>query len=136
MLKSLLNYFRHRWLDWRFTSSRRQLEAAWFEQAAASGRPRGLRWSQCRWLSVRLLLRERQTGEWWMLSSVNLSFEAIEGGGMEDVAAVSSIRDACAVFVWRGRSWVSGGRALFNMDPEIAAKHFEESHEVCLLVRE
>jgi hypothetical protein len=71
-----------------------------------------------------------------MLSSVNLSFEAIEGGGMEDVAAVSSIRDACAVFVWRGRSWVSGGRALFNMDPEIAAKHLEESHEVCLLVRE
>jgi hypothetical protein len=70
-----------------------------------------------------------------MLRSVSLSFEAIEGGGMEDVAAVSSLRDACAVFVWSGKSWRSGGRALFNMDPAAAARHLEESHEVCLEVR-
>lgn len=132
MLKRLLNGCWHHWLDWNFMQSQRELEGAWFDQAAASGRPRGLRWCQCQWLSGRMLLRERHSGHWWMLRSVNLSFEAIEGGGMEDVAAVSSLRDACAVFVWTGRSWASAGRALFNMDPAAAAKHLEESHEACL----
>lgn len=136
MLKNLMNHLCYRWLDWRFVSYQPRLEAAWFEHAAASGRPRGLRWAQCRWLSGRLLLRERESGQWWMLRSVNLSFEAIAGGGMEDVAAVSSLRDACAVFVWTGRSWASGGRALFNMDPEVAARHLEDSHSVCLSVRD
>ncbi|MGV2338413.1 MAG UNVERIFIED_CONTAM: hypothetical protein LVR18_31740 [Planctomycetaceae bacterium] len=135
MLRNLLSRFRHRWLDWHFVRFQRELEEAWFGHASSSGRPRGLRWSQCRWLPDRLLLRERQSGQWWMLRSVSLSFEAIEGGGMEDVAAVSSLRDACAVFVWSGRSWRSGGRALFNMDPAAAARHLEESHDVCLEVR-
>lgn len=136
MLKTVLNQLWYRWLDWHFVRFQPQLELAWFEHAAASGRPRGLRWAHCRWLSGRLLLRERESGQWWMLRSVNLSFEAIEGGGMEDVAAVSSLRDACAVFVWSGRSWKSGGRALFNMDPERAATHLDQSHAICLSVRE
>jgi hypothetical protein len=51
---------------------------------------------------------------------------------MEDVAAVSQLKEGCAVFVWNGSAWEPGGRTLFNLDPAAAAKQFEESHEVCL----
>jgi hypothetical protein len=45
-----------------------------------------------------ILLKDRQTDEICLLTGVNISFEAIEGGDMENVAAVSMLRDACAVF--------------------------------------
>lgn len=123
---------RLRRLDRQFVIRQEELQRAWFEKASSSGRPRGLRWEGSQWLGARVLLRERQTGHWWMLSGVNLSFSAIPGGGMEEVAAVSQLKEGCAVFVWNGSGWEPSGRTLFNLDPAGAAKQFEESHEVCL----
>lgn len=129
-------FFRRRLrrLDRVFSGAQVALQRAWFASAAGSGRPRGLEWKESRWLPQRVLLRERQTGEWWMLNGVNLQFAAIPGGGMEDVAAVAQLKEGCAVFVWDGVAWAPNGRTLFNLDPASAAKHLEESHEMCLLV--
>jgi hypothetical protein len=124
---------RLRRLDRIFADSQPGLQRAWFESAAASGRPRGLEWQGSRWLPQRVLLREKQTGELWMLNGVNLQFSAIPGGGMEDVAAVSQLKEGSAVFVWSGTSWTPNGRTLFNLDPAAAARHLEETHELCLL---
>jgi hypothetical protein len=52
--------------------------------------------------------------------AVNIRFEAIEGGDMEGVEAVGILRDAAAVFHYRKGLWGTGGRALFNMNPEDA----------------
>lgn len=123
-------------LDRKFADSQETLQRAWFETAAASGRPRGLEWQQSRWLPERALLREKQTGEYWMLNGVSLQFAAIPGGGMEDVAAVSQLKEGCAVFVWSGSAWRPTGRTLFNLDPAAAAKHLDETHELCLLAAE
>jgi hypothetical protein len=61
--------------------------------------------------------------------AVNISFEAIEGGDMEDVAAVSNIRDAAAVFHYQKGNWGTGGRALFNMNPNDALDRLQGQFE-------
>ena len=56
---------------------------------------------------------------------VNIRFEALEGGDMEDVEAVGMVRDAAALFHYHRGRWGTGGRALFNMNPSGALVHFK-----------
>ena len=112
-----------------FEQNENTLKPQFFQKAAAVGSPRGLRWVRCDWLSDKVLLRNRATGQISLLVSVNLSFEAIEGGDMEDVKAVSLIRDACAVFQLTPSGWEASGRALFNMNPAEAVEKLAGSHE-------
>ena len=86
-------------------------------------------WLNCDWLSVKILLRDRTTNQPNLLVSINLRFEAIAGSDMDDVAAVSNIRDACAVFQWQGNTWTTSGRTLFNMNPEEARERLAASYE-------
>ena len=51
---------------------------------------------------------------------INIRFEAIEGGDMEGLAAVDTVRDAVALFHFHQGSWGTGGKALFNMNPQDA----------------
>ena len=113
----------------RFTQHFETLSTDFFNRAAASGKPRGLKWVLCDWLPDRKLVRERETGLLTLLVGINLHFEAIEGGDMEEVAAVSSVRDACAVFHYQKGSWGTGGRVLFNMHPVDAAGRLSASFE-------
>ncbi|HEY2250383.1 MAG TPA: hypothetical protein VGH74_04955 [Planctomycetaceae bacterium] len=103
-----------------FRRQRELLEAKFFDLAAVSGKPRGLRWVDCDWLETVTFARDRQTGLLTAFVAVNISFEAIEGGDMEDVAAVGNIREAAAVFHYQKGHWGTGGRALFNMNPDDA----------------
>ena len=90
--------------------------------ASAAGKPRGLLWSHQQWLTSWVLVEDTATGLVTMLHGVNLSFEAVEGGEMEDVDAVSTVRDATAVFHFQNGRWGTGGRVLFNMSPESAVQ--------------
>lgn len=113
----------------RFQLHSEQLQDAFYQRAANSGKPRGLRWVQCDWLPEQKLVRETSTGLLTLLVAVNISFEAVEGGDMEDVAAVGDIRDASAVFHYKDGRWGTGGRALFNMPPSVAAARLVDSFE-------
>jgi len=113
-----------------FEQHRDELHRNYFLVASSSGLPRGLTWKGCDWLSGFVILRDQNTGEISRLAAVNLTFEAIEGGDMENVKAVSTVREACAVFQWDGRGWVPTGRTLFNMDPRTAAQRFGDAYEV------
>lgn len=104
----------------QFRRQREQLEAKFIDLAQAIGKPRGLRWMDCDWLSSVTFARDRQTGLMTAFASINIRFEAIEGGDMEDVAAVGTIRDAVAVFHFHRGNWGTGGKALFNMNAEEA----------------
>ena len=99
-----------------FLQQRETLEARFFELAARSGKPRGLRWMKCDWQPAFTLAREARSGLLTAFVSIELHFEAIEGGDMEDVAAVGTVRDACAVFHYQYGQWGTGGKALFNMN--------------------
>lgn len=99
-----------------FRLQREALEARFFALAAQSGKPRGLRWVKCDWQPEVAWAREVRSGLLTAFVSIELHFDAIEGGDMEDVAAVGTVRDACAVFHCQNGQWGTGGKALFNMN--------------------
>jgi hypothetical protein len=100
-----------------FVRDRAKLESLFFEKAGATGKPRGLSWKSCAFQDGVLLARDRANGEVIGLVGVTIGFEAIEGGGMEDVEAVGNLRAATAIFTWNGGNWTTSGRAVFNLEP-------------------
>jgi hypothetical protein len=74
-----------------------------------------------------LMARDRANGELVALVGVTIGFEAIEGGGMEDVEAVGNLRAATAVFTWNGSDWTTGGRAVFNLEPREVVERYREN---------
>ena len=113
----------------RFALRREWLEADFITKAGASGRPRGLRWAGCDFDNDVTFARERHSGNFRALVSVTIQFEAIEGGGMEDVEAVSNLRSATAVFFVEDDAWQTDGRAVFNLDPSETIHHFQHELE-------
>jgi len=103
-----------------FRLQREQLEAKFFDLARGRGIPRDLRWVECEWLPEVTFGRSVDEGRLTAFVGVNIRFEAIEGGDMEDVEAVGLIRDATAIFHFQDGHWGTGGRAMFNMDPHAA----------------
>jgi hypothetical protein len=68
-------------------------------------------------------------GVLYALVAATISFEAIEGGGMEEVEAVGNLRSATAVFVFRRSEWTTDGRVIFNLEPAEALRRFEAALE-------
>ena len=112
-----------------FRLQREQLEAKFFDLARTSGKPRGLRWLDCDWQDDVTFARDLHSGLLTAFVGVNIRFEAIQGGDMEDVEAVSTVRDAAAVFHYRHGVWGTGGRPLMNMNPEDALTRLEGQFE-------
>lgn len=112
-----------------FRRQREMLEAKFFTMASSLGKPRGLQWLDCQWQDRVTFARDRQTGLITAFVGVNIRFEAIAGGDMEDVAAVGTVREACALFHYQLKSWGTGGRALFNLDPQMALDRFQDQYE-------
>ncbi|MCH8922174.1 MAG: hypothetical protein IIA67_03365 [Planctomycetes bacterium] len=115
-----------------FRQRREWLEAKFFDLASHSGRPRGLRWTDCDFADEVTYARDRRSGRLSALVAVTIGFEAIEGGGMEEVEAVSNLRAATALFQFNGsrRKWETDGRAIFNLNPHEAVEHFQSDMEL------
>jgi hypothetical protein len=112
-----------------FKLQRERLEGGFLGAAAASGKPRGLRWKDCQWEKDVEFVRERKTGEIVALIGVTIQFEAIEGGDMEGLPAVGNLRNASAVFFFHRGQWLTIGKAVFNMNPNEAVEHFKQVYE-------
>jgi hypothetical protein len=112
-----------------FRRQREMLEAKFFDLAASGGKPRGLRWVECDWQEAVTFARDVRTRLLTAFVSVEVHFEAVEGGDMEGVAAVSTIRDASAVFHYNAGRWGTGGKALFNMNPHEAVERLAGQFE-------
>lgn len=108
-----------------FRLRREGLEAKFFQLAAAGGKPRGLRWTHCEWKDDVRFAHDLSTGLLTAFVGVEIHFEAIEGGDMEDVEAVGHFREASAVFHCQNGVWGTGGKALFNLSPEEAVTRLE-----------
>lgn len=106
-----------------FHRQREQLEAKFIDKAAASGKPRGLRWTNVSFEDAVVYARDRRTGLLKALVAVDVSFEAIAGGGMEAVEAVSNVRAATAEFLFDGGRWRTEGRVYFNLQPTATVKY-------------
>jgi hypothetical protein len=110
-----------------YVRDRDALESEFFKAASASGKPRGLRWKQCSFQQGITLARDRANGEIVGLVGVTIAFEAVEGGGMEDVEAVGNLRAATALFTHNGQGWKTLGRAIFNLEPHEVIERYRES---------
>jgi hypothetical protein len=112
-----------------FHRHREHLEARFMSLAGQSGKPRGLEWVRCDFDDDVIYARHRQSGELSAYVSVTIGFEAIDGGGMEEVEAVSNLRAATAVFRVEKGVWATDGRALFNLNPSEAIAYYQENLE-------
>ena len=112
-----------------FRLRREWLEADFVSHAEASGKPRGPRWMNCDFDDDVSFARDRRSGRYRALVGVTISFEAIAGGGMEDVEAVSNLRAATVVFRLDGAEWRADGRALFNLNPSEAIARYQHELE-------
>lgn len=106
-----------------FRQRREWLEARFFSLAAACGKPRGLAWTNCDFANPVSFASDLKTGQLRAFVGVTVSFEAIEGGGMEEVEAVGNLRAGTAVFEYDGKQWGTQGRVLFNLEPQAAIAH-------------
>ncbi len=112
-----------------FRLQRERLEAGHFRAAAACGKPRGLRWTNCDYGDAMEMARDRGTSQLVALVPVTVGFEAVEGGDMEGVAAVSNLRYATAVFAFERNHWTTAGLTLFNLNPAEALVYFKQQYE-------
>jgi hypothetical protein len=112
-----------------FKLQRERLEAKFLAAAAATGKPRGLRWKDCQWEREAAFVRERRSGQIAALVGVTIQFEAIEGSDMEGLPAVNNLRNASAVFFFHRGHWDTVGKAVFNMNPNEAVAHFKNQYE-------
>ena len=113
-----------------FHRQREQLEAKFIERASSSGKPRGLRWTDVLFDDDVVYARDRHTGGLKALVAIEVSFEAIEGGGMEEVEAVSNVRAATAEFLHDGTRWMTEGRVFFNLAPSATVKYLATDLEL------
>ena len=112
-----------------FESQREALSRKFLEVASLSGKPRGLRWLAVDFGDQVRYARDRQTGLLAAFVGVNIRFEAIPGGAMEGVAAVGNIRDGAALFHYEQGGWGTGGKTLFNVNPDEALVRFQGQFE-------
>lgn len=106
-----------------FHRQREPLEAKFIEKAAATGKPRGLRWLDVEFDDDVVYARDRRSRRLKAMVAVEVRFEAIAGGGMEEVEAVSRIRAATAEFLHDGNRWITEGRIYFNLAPSATVKY-------------
>ena len=109
-----------------FHYQRERLEARFFQLASESGKPRGLRWVDCDFDDDVAYALDRQSGVLSALWGMTLRFEAIEGGEMEDVEAVSNLRAATSVFIFEKGVWTTQARTIFNLNPTEAIRFYQK----------
>lgn len=113
-----------------FHRQREMLEAKFIERAAASGKPRGLRWADVAFDDDVIYVRDRRSRRLKALVAIEVSFEAVEGGGMEEVEAVANVRAATAEFLHDGSRWGTEGRVYFNLAPSATVKYLAADLEL------
>lgn len=112
-----------------FFLRREWLEANFLKTAGSRGTPRGLAWADCDFDNEVAFARDRRSGEPTALVAVSIRFEAIAGGGMEEVEAVANRKAATAVFRFRDGQWTTDGRAVFNLNPLETINHYQAELE-------
>ena len=111
----------------QFHIQRERLEAKFVQLAENSGKPRGLRWTLCEFDDDVSYARDRKSAKLTAMVACTISFEAIEGGGMEEVEAVSNLRAATSVFTFQHNRWATDGRAIFNLNPTEAIAYYNKA---------
>lgn len=112
-----------------FSERREWLEADFFKIGSQSGSPRGLEWVGCDFDNAVSFAIDKRSGDLTALVAVGIQFEAIEGGGMEEVEAVANEKAATAVFRFDGQHWQATGKTVFNLSPTETIQYYQNDLE-------
>ena len=93
------------------------------ERAAAQG----IVWSPINWGTEVVFARDRVSGFVTAMVGFTVHFEADELLEDNEMAAVP--REATAIFHYQRGVWGTGGKTLFNMDPELALARLGDQFE-------
>lgn len=110
-----------------FGLQRERLAGHFLIAANSAGKPRGLHWAEAKMNGDLLLVRDRQTRKFSGLVSMDIRFEPVADGDMQECEPAKVPRTITAVFHFRRGEWITEGRALFNMTPEQAASKFDSA---------
>lgn len=110
-----------------FARDRLKLQEDFRAAANVTGKPRGLLWKSCEFQDAIRLARDKANGQLLGFVAATIAFEAIEGGGMEDVEAVGNLRAATAILSWNGFEWTTVGKTAFNLEPQEVLERYRDS---------
>ena len=113
-----------------FHRQREPLEAKFIERAASRGKPRGLRWIDVTFDDDVVYARDRRSRQLKALVAIEVQFEAIVGGGMEEVENVAKAKAATAEFLHDGSRWTTDGKVYFNLAPSATVKYLSADMEL------
>ena len=106
-----------------------RLAEVFLKTANLSGKPRGLSWASGSLAGEMVLSRDRHTRQLTGLVAMDIHFEPLPGGDMEDCAAAKIPRTVTAVFYFMRGEWLTEGRAIFNMTPEQVLSTFDRTKD-------
>lgn len=109
-----------------FFLQRERLAGLFLKAAAQSGKPRGLRWTQCIFESELVLARDLNSRQLIGLVPLTIHFEAIEGSDMEGHSEVGYPRSASALLFFARGQWHTAGKAIFNLSPREAIERHKD----------
>jgi hypothetical protein len=107
-----------------FRLQHERFEEDLLKAAAATGKPRDLRWQSCTFTGEAILTRDTTTRGITAFVPVEVMFEPVEGGDLEDVPAARLPRPATAIFTFARGHWHTDGRIVFNLSPAQAIDQF------------
>ncbi|MFM9023913.1 MAG: hypothetical protein ACKON7_00980 [Planctomycetaceae bacterium] len=113
-----------------FHRQREPLEAKFIEKAASFGKPRGLRWVDVTFDDDVVYARDRRSRRLKALVAIEVQFEAVVGGGMEENENVAKAKAATAEFLHDGTRWTTDGKVYFNLAPSATVKYLSADMEL------
>ncbi len=114
-----------------FHRQRERLEAKFVQLGMSPSRPEAARWTDCDFEDEVAYARNRTTGELSAFVGVTIEMEDVGRHSAPGGDAVSSnLRAATAVFRFDGKQWQTDGRAIFNLTPKEAIRHYHRDLEL------
>lgn len=113
-----------------FHRQRERLEARFVQLGMSPSRPDSARWTDCEFEDEVAYARNRTTGELSAFVGVTIEMEDVSRYSAVGGDAVSNLRAATAVFRFDGKQWQTDGRAIFNLTPTEAIRHYHRDLEL------
>lgn len=111
----------------RFHVQRERLEAKFIQLAAAHAKPNAPRWADCMFADDVAYVRNRATGELAAFVAVTIS---TDDATQESADPAANLQAGTAVFRFDTDHWETDGRAILNLSPTEAVRHYGSDFEI------
>ena len=114
----------------RFHAQRERLEAKFIQLAAAHANPDAPQWTDCTFDDDVAYVRSRTTGELSAFVAVTIATEDADDAPRGAADVIGNLQAGTAVFRFDHDHWETDGRAILNLTPSEAVRHYRNDIEV------